>query len=69
MVSVDKIIKDLEKKFSEHEIWTSPEIKEVLNQKWLEINPPEKIPICQISKKELADDEMYLNEDDDENVL
>ncbi len=61
-----KAIEDLEKKFDSHEIWTRAEIKQVLNQMWLDSqdikeydNPPK---ICHVTKKELKDDQCYMHE-------
>ncbi len=69
MNTTKEILEGLEEYFSKHEIWTKSEIKEVLNSTWLEVDKKfiqmhdvEMIQVCQVTKKILPDEEMYMDE-------
>ena len=38
-----KTIEELEKKFDSHELWTKGEVKQVLNQVWLDSTNPNEV--------------------------
>ena len=58
-----EIIKKIEGVFEGHEVWTRAEIKQVLNQMWLDVDKEDEslVKICHTTKKELEDDQCYMH--------